>query len=170
MALSGLIWLAGALSYVIYERRWCDRVLRTSGALGAALALLLISLAASKGSYGTEFAKDFFIGLAAAVLVLVLARFEGTNALYRNSARVFADGSYSMYLVHFPFMSLLVNVVLMNQKFDASFVGYSVFLGLGIVTLMYCYGIYWMFERHTAKVRRYCLTKYKQAVSGAVRA
>jgi peptidoglycan/LPS O-acetylase OafA/YrhL len=170
MALSGLIWGAGALSYIIYERGWFAKALGTYTALGTSMTLLLFSLAVSKSNYGTDFAKDFFIGLAAASLVLVLARYEGDSAAYHKSARTLANCSYTMYLVHFPFMALLVNVILHNNKFEASFLGYSVFIGLGLVTLIYCYMIYWLFERHTGKIRRYCLSKYKQATSGALRA
>jgi peptidoglycan/LPS O-acetylase OafA/YrhL len=169
MALSGLIWLAGAFAYIIYERGWFAKALGTSIALGASMAFLLFSLAVSKGNYGTDIAKDSFIGLAAAVLVLVLAQHEGDSAIYRKSAHALANCSYTMYLVHFPFMALVVNVVLRNSKFEASFLGYSVFVALGLVTLLYCSMIYWLFERHTGTVRRYCLSKYRQAVSGALK-
>ncbi len=170
MVLSGLIWGAGALSYIIYERGWFTKALGSYIALGTSMALLFFSLVVSKSNYGSDFEKDFFIGLAAASLVLVLARFEWDSAAYHKSARTLANCSYTMYLVHFPFMALLVNVILHNSKFEASFLGYSVFIGVGLVTLIYCYMIYWLFERHTGKIRRYCLSKYRQAASGALRA
>jgi peptidoglycan/LPS O-acetylase OafA/YrhL len=170
MALSGLIWLAGAFAYFIYDRGWLAKRLRTPGALVASMALLLISLAVSKVSYGTDFSKDFFIGVTAAGLVLVLAQYEVNSAVYRKSAQALANCSYSVYLSHFPFLAMLVNVILRNEKFGASILGYSIFVALGLVTFAYSYGIYWLFERHTAAVRRYCLTKYGQVVRGTLKA
>jgi peptidoglycan/LPS O-acetylase OafA/YrhL len=170
MVLSGLIWLAGAFAYIIYDRGWFDSYCRTPLALAATALLLLISLAASKTHYGTDISKDFFIGLAAAAFVLVLARYENAPKAYAETASTLADGSYTMYLVHFPFLAVLVNIVLHNEKFDATIAGYAVFVGLGLGAIIYSYAIYWLFERHTGKLRRYCLKKYQQASRSALRA
>jgi peptidoglycan/LPS O-acetylase OafA/YrhL len=169
VALLGLIWLAGAFCYFIHDRGWCRQALTSAPALALALVLLAISLAVSKGGYGTDFAKDCLVGLASALLVLVLAEREGGTALYHKGARLLADGSYTMYLVHFPFMALLANVVLNNRKFDASLLGYSVFFSLGIAVLIYCYLVYWLFERQTATIRRYLLARYRQLTGLAVK-
>ncbi len=160
IAIYGMIWLAGAFVYIIYDRGWFATQLKSPVALGLTFLALLLSLVVSKGRYGTDFTKDFSIGIAAAALVLVLTRIDGAALSYQRAARVLADGSYTMYLVHFPFMAMLVAVVLHNQKYEASLVGYSLFVGIGAVTLIYCYGVYLLFERHTGKVRRFCLTKY----------
>ena len=164
MVAGGLIWLSGAISFLIYDLGWLHKRLHTVVAVIITTILLLIALAASKFSYGTDFTRDLFIGLAAAAWVTVLASFNQGNAIYYKCARALAESSYTIYLVHFPFLALLANVVLMNRKFDASAVGYSLFFGLGFITLLYCYLIYWLFERHTPKIRKYCLTKYREAV------
>jgi peptidoglycan/LPS O-acetylase OafA/YrhL len=169
MVLSGLIWLAGAFAYLVYDRGWFSSYLRTPIAFVATMLLLLVSLAASKSRYGTDLSKDLFIGLAAAALVLVLARYEKAPKLYEETAGILADGSYTVYLVHFPFLALLANIVLHNEKFDATIAGYTAFVGLGFGAIIYSYVIYWLFERHTGKLRRYCLKKYKQASSSALR-
>jgi peptidoglycan/LPS O-acetylase OafA/YrhL len=170
IVISGIIWLGGAIAYIIYDRGWFATQLKSPVALGVTMLGLILSLVASKGHFGTDFTKDFFIGTAAAALVLVLARFNAAASSYQKVARILADGSYTMYLVHFPFMALLATVVLHNQKFDASVVGYGIFVGLGIVTLIYCYVIYWLFERQSAKLRRFCLARYTEVVGGVVSA
>jgi peptidoglycan/LPS O-acetylase OafA/YrhL len=168
VALYGLIWLAGAASYLVYDRGWLAASFRTSFALGAAVVALFAALAISKTHYSTDFAKDCLVGLAATILVLVLSHCEsGGHALYRQFARTLADASYTIYLAHFPFLAVLASVVLGNHQFPNSAVGYAVFAGLGAAGLVYCYGVYWLFERHTAEIRRYCLTKFGRA-RGAV--
>ena len=170
IVIAGVVWLAGAATYVIYDRGWLAKQLKTPVALGLTMLALLLSLVASKGHYGTDITKDTIIGIAAAGFVLVLARFDEATGAYRAVARVLADGSYTMYLVHFPFMAFFATAILHNEKFDASVSGYSIFVGLGILTLVYCYGIYWLFERQTGKLRRFCLAKYASLAGGGVRA
>lgn len=168
MVLSGLIWLGGVLVYVAYERAWCAKFLKTRTALAVATAMLLAALAFSKGRIGSDLIKDYAVGLGSAALVLVLAQFEAQNKTYRAIAEILAEGSYTIYLVHFSFMAFLVNVALHNQKFAASWSGYAVFVCLALVTIAYCYGIYWLFERHTGTVRRYCLSMLKRTRPSAV--
>jgi peptidoglycan/LPS O-acetylase OafA/YrhL len=168
MMLSGLIWLAGAVSYIAYERAWCMELCRSRGAVFGALGLFLISLATSKTTLGTEYTRDVFIGFAAAALVLVLAnRDDDGSALYNKLARMLADNSYTIYLVHFPFMAFLINVTLANRRFDASLTGYILFISIGICTLLYCHAIYLLFERQTDNIKKYIIGKYKY-VSGRV--
>jgi peptidoglycan/LPS O-acetylase OafA/YrhL len=155
IVISGIIWLFGSIAYIIYDRGWLATQLKTPVALSVTMLALLLSLVASKGHYGTDLTKDFFIGIVTATFVLVLARFDGASRSYRKVARILADGSYTMYLVHFPFMSMLATVILHNQKFDASIAGYAIFVGLAIVTVIYCYGVYWLFERQTRLIPSY---------------
>jgi len=166
--LSGLIWLGGAIVYIAYERELFASVLRTRSALVIASLILLGALAFSKGRIGSDLVKDYAVGLGSAALVLVLAQFEGSTRAYRLLATTLADGSYTMYLVHFSFAAFLVNCILHNQKFGATVSGYLVFIGLVTVTLAYCYAIYWLFERHTGKLRRYCLSMLKNGRRSAI--
>ena len=68
--------------------------------------------------------------------------------------------------MHFPFLALLTNVLLGYQKFDPSLVTYSIFFSLAAICLAYCYLVYWLFERHTGTVRRYCLSRLSQRAAG----
>jgi len=155
----GLIWLAGALSYLVYDQGWIAVRLRTPLAVSATAVGLLAALAVSKTGYGSEFTKNLLVGLAAAPFVLTLAGCNASSVLYRRSARALANASYTVYLAHFPFLVLLGNVIVGNQRFSNSIAGYTMFVGIGICVLIYCFAMYWLFERHTDKVRRYCLAK-----------
>lgn len=166
MVLGGLIWLMGAGAYFVYDKNWLRYWRSQRFAPVAATILVLASLALSKSSHGSDFTKDFLIGVASAVLVVVLAEFKVAGRAYNVIAGVLADASYTIYLVHFPFLALLANVVLGYQKFDASLAGYSVFVSLAAACLAYCYLVYWVFERHTGSVRRYCLSRLGRRAAG----
>jgi peptidoglycan/LPS O-acetylase OafA/YrhL len=167
ITLYALIWLGGALSYFIYDRNWLSEWLRTNSCLFISIVALLAALALSKTQYGSDFVRDYLVGAAASLVVLVLSNYEYGSAVYAHLARSFANASYTIYLAHFPFIAFVASVVLRNQQFSNTAMGYTVFAGLGVVTLAYCYGVYWMFERHTGEIRRYCLAKFRRMTGKA---
>jgi peptidoglycan/LPS O-acetylase OafA/YrhL len=169
IVLGGIIWLAGAVAYLVYARGFLAAKLGTSFSLILSSFALLIALAASRMHYHIGFIPDCLIGLATATLVLVLSGRETKNKSYRAVARSVADSSYTIYLAHFPFLALLAGIVLRNQQLPNSAMGYAMFSALGAATLVYCYAVYWMFERNTAEFRRYCLSKFGLATGAAVR-
>jgi peptidoglycan/LPS O-acetylase OafA/YrhL len=167
----GLIWLAGALSYVAYDRGWFATVRRGRILLGAAMVAISVPVVASKTHYGSNFVGELAVGLSSAVLVTILASYKSeTSLIYRHLARKLADASYTIYLAHFPFLALLSSALLGNHQLPNSGEGYAVFIGFGAGTLLYCYVIYWIFERHTEVIRRYCLNKYSQATMNVTNA
>jgi peptidoglycan/LPS O-acetylase OafA/YrhL len=158
----GGVWLLGTLCFFLHDRSDLKKFLRLRLALLLSLASLFLALLFSKSSYGNAIARDYAVGLAAAFVVLTLAARSGNGAtlLYKRFAHAIAESSYTLYLAHFPFLAAVVNVILLNHKFQPTLGGYTVMLLLGAITLIYCYGVYWLFERHTATVRRYCIHKF----------
>jgi peptidoglycan/LPS O-acetylase OafA/YrhL len=158
----GGVWLFGTVCFFLHDRSDLKKFLQLRLALLLSLASLFLALLFSKTSYGSNIARDYAVGLAAAFVVLTLAARSGSGAtlLYKRFAHTIAESSYTLYLTHFPFLAAVVNVILLNHKFQPTLGGYSVMLLLGAVTLIYCYGVYWLFERHTATVRRYCIHKF----------
>lgn len=156
----GAIWLLGSLSFFAYRRGYLKRALQTLWVRLAAAIVFGLALWFSKSSFGSDIAKDYAVGAGATLVVLALAASEGVGHLYAKLSKLMAESSYTLYLAHFPFIAVVVNVVLLNRKFDANIAGYAMFLLVGCLTLIYCYGVYWLFERNTAIVRRYCLNKF----------
>lgn len=155
----GAIWLLGALSFIVVDRNYCKGILRNPWMRVFAFVALGLALGFSKSSFGADAAKDYAVGIAATLVALVLATMQGGGALYARLSKLIAESSYTLYLAHFPFIAVVVDMVLLNRKFDATPGGYAVFALVGGLTLTYCYGVYWLFERHTGAVRRYCLNK-----------
>ena len=169
MILYFLIWLFGAVAYAIYDRELLHTIFRTRSALAISAALFLVSLAISKGGFAPELHNDILIGITSAILVLLLATRGCEIGLYNKIARVLADGSYTMYLFHFPFLAFIASVFLANQKFPNSIRGYLVYLVIATVSVAYCHGMYWLFERHTGSIRRYCIRQLKKNLASRSR-
>jgi peptidoglycan/LPS O-acetylase OafA/YrhL len=160
--LYGSVWLLGSAAYTVYERGWLRTLTQTMWFGFASFGMLALSLAVSKAAPGSDFQKDFLIGLATTFVVLSIAGRNTTSQIYESVAHVAAECSYTTYLVHFPFLAVLVTLVLHNEKFQPTWLGYGVFALTGIVALAYSYAIYWLFERRTGAVRRLVLNKYQQ--------
>lgn len=162
MVLDGLVWLFGSAAFIIHRQKYFQPLLRRRFMLPIALGFLVFMLAISKTAVLSDLFKDYAVGLGSTLLVLVLAAIgkKPASALYARCAHSIAESSYTIYLAHFPFIAVIVNVILANRKFDGGISGYIVFVLLAAITLAYCYGVYWLFERHTGRVRRYCLNRY----------
>jgi peptidoglycan/LPS O-acetylase OafA/YrhL len=155
----GAIWFLGAVGFIVVKRKYCQAILRNAAVRVFAFAALGLALGYSKSAFDIDTAKDYAVGIAATLVVLVLATMRGGGAIYARLSKPIAESSYTLYLAHFPFVAVVVNVVLLNRKFDATLGGYAVFALVGGLTVTYCYGVYWLFERNTGAVRRYCLSK-----------
>jgi peptidoglycan/LPS O-acetylase OafA/YrhL len=166
IAMSGVIWLGGAFSYIAYEKRWGYRFFRNPLTMPLGAGLFILSVIWSKSGGNPTFYRDLPVGIATVLLVSLLAARQSSSLIYHKFGKTIAEASYSIYLVHFPFLALLAAGLLHYTKFSNSITGYLVFLGLGTVTLSYCFSIYWLFERNTGRVRRYCMGKYLGRIRG----
>ena len=112
IVLYGSVWLLGSVAYKIYERGWLKVQMEAKWFSFASFGLLALSLGMSKTAHGSEFQKDFFIGLATTLVVLSIAGRNTSNRIIRKAARAAADCLYTTYLVHFPFLAVLVTLIL----------------------------------------------------------
>jgi len=104
----GLIWLAGAIAGVIstnarllpFLTRISVRILAISVLLGALGALGAAKVA--RRSIG-----DLEFGLIVACCLPILAHMPSPGGWYRRIARSTSEISYTLYLTHFPLLSLL---------------------------------------------------------------
>jgi peptidoglycan/LPS O-acetylase OafA/YrhL len=89
-------------------------------------------------------------------LLLISIEFNPPNFKWANRPLILlSDMSYTLYLVHFPILTLIVTAVLNNPQLERT--TYNITLSLGIALLIFAstYLMYYLFERNTGKVRRY---------------
>jgi peptidoglycan/LPS O-acetylase OafA/YrhL len=95
------------------------------------------------------------LGIAFAVWMLALTGSWRREGWLSRISSGLSEISYTLYVVHFPILFGVAAVLLEGHQFRADWVGYSWFFGLTLVTLAIAAGMWWAFERNTAKVRRW---------------
>ncbi|MBY0406822.1 MAG: hypothetical protein K2Q01_03960, partial [Rickettsiales bacterium] len=162
----GLIWVLGLVTFFYCESpRWKLPVWFT-------LPLFFASLAVSRlkpeevehAGRLVRFGYDAFIGVAYALLLSSLYAKQKTYLPWARLHRVLADFSYTLYLVHFPL--LIVLVAGLHDRFgvrflvqpDAAGIGY--FMALCAVLMAYAFVFSRLTEAHTQRVRAWLSRRF----------
>ncbi len=155
-----VIWLLGVFSYFLAKKEIKFKVFKYISVF-VFIALLTVSrfdalyfvLDGVSGLY-IDFLTDFLLGVSYG---FVLICFYGVESYFSSSFNSFlASFSYSLYLVHFPFIVFVVAVL--NQLFGVGFLlqpdyySYLYFICLSVFLLLLSYFIYYITERHTKKI------------------
>jgi len=144
----GMIWVAGVAA------AWCSRREALARMLGAnplrigAVTVLIAVLVASK----TPFVGDLRLGLAVALILPVVAHLPSPGGVYTAMARGLSEISYTLYLTHFPFLTLIVLVGIAPMKWPPSTIAASVFIALLFAAIAWAAVVWWCFERNTDRV------------------
>ena len=115
-----------------------------------ACLLFLATLAASR----LHLANDFMIGTAFFVYLICLLQ-RKTSGVSGATARWsinMSEQSYTLYLAHMPFIVFIMSGV-WARRLEPSFGNFAIYLGLVIVTYLYAFLLYFLFERRTGWVR-----------------
>ena len=104
----------------------------------------------------TPFETNFALGISFAIFLYMLAhaRQPITNILYQRTATLFSKFSYTLYLVHLPFLTLLTGFLIRPwHPWRKDMI--HVFEAAALVALAYGYSylFYLLFERNTNRVR-----------------
>jgi peptidoglycan/LPS O-acetylase OafA/YrhL len=78
---------------------------------------------------------------------------------YRSLARGAAEISYSLYLTHFPLLTLIIMIELSPFRFQPGLLGIVIYLGLLSTVVAWAVVFWWCFERHTDRLFRYLSTQ-----------
>ncbi|WP_082874754.1 acyltransferase [Burkholderia sp. MSMB1589WGS] len=155
-----VVWLLGL---VVLAVEWTggSRIDRYFNALWPiATAFLLIALILSKTGHNQRAnsgVDDLLIGLAFASLCAVLvsrADAKRTRAWFDNLSNTLADFSFSLYLSHFPLVILIGALFYTEGRMRLSAISIAIYFGWLAFLLIFGWIIWWIFERHTAAVRR----------------
>jgi peptidoglycan/LPS O-acetylase OafA/YrhL len=147
------IWLLGAIVLIVPRPR-----------LGSTLRWLAVA-AYVPIVYLCSYAQTIFSVaadciLAAATAMLIWALMSASQAAPAASKRVrFSRGlarfSYTLYVVHFPLLTLIAGLLIGKERWLPTFLHIATALGVLAVTLAYAYGIALLTEFHTGAVRNW---------------
>jgi peptidoglycan/LPS O-acetylase OafA/YrhL len=113
------------------------------------------TLAASKMNHW--FGSDAAVGLAFAAWMLALTGKQRFPSWVDRSVTGLSEISFTLYVFHFPLLFFVSTVVLEGKQFSADAQGFLWFCGLTVVTLATSALMWWLFERNTARVRKWIL-------------
>jgi peptidoglycan/LPS O-acetylase OafA/YrhL len=154
----GLIWLLGYGAFLLqrHAKSQPNRI-RLMTILGS-LVLLAVALISPVlfGLHGIG--QDALTGVAFALLLVPLSSLNVWNFV-AQPARLFAGFSYTLYVVHFPFLSFLMCAVIRNRRFEPGAEGLCVFAILFTAAMVYAYLIALIFERNTSEIQAWLVRK-----------
>ncbi len=153
LLVAGSIWVAGAAAAWLVGRERLAPPLRHPASRLLALAIVAVGLGVTR-RLPESLTGDLVFGFAVAVALPVAVMLPSFGRLYRTVARIAAEGSYTLYLTHFPFVTLLVMVGLAPYRFQPGPAGALVYAGLLVAALAWAAAVWWCFERNTDRLFR----------------
>lgn len=147
-----LIWLFGvAILYSAKNFKFPDKHKNLLTLFAIALVLVAISCSLLL-SIDLLYIADIIVGIAASILIYALVQHNepiDQNHIYPRTVHALANFSYSLYLLHVPFLVFLTALLLKNERWQPdllhSFYGVILF----VVTIIYAYGISYFTEAKT---------------------
>jgi peptidoglycan/LPS O-acetylase OafA/YrhL len=147
------VWAAGAAARWFAENPNLEPVFRQkilSAAILAVSGLVFVYGKIHGGESGT-----LVLGFAVATALPFVAHLPNAGKTYNRLGESLAKISYSLYLVHFPFISLVVLVWIAPYRRNFGFVGLAMFVLIFVAAVCWSTLIWWCFERRTDSVFRY---------------
>lgn len=112
------------------------------------------------------FISEVGIATSFALIINSLIFYEKNtvNRYYRRISHVFADFSYSLYLLHFPLLyvlnAILIKYVGIKDIQIDTFKGVLVFFCILIIVYIYSFFIYFFTEKYTAPLQQFFLYRF----------
>lgn len=147
----GFIWLLGVPVWCFARKPWAmelagNRWWQWITALG-----FLGVLAASKTT--SIFGSDYAVGIAFALWMPSLLGTWAKPGWWRQLGSGLSAISYTLYVVHFPFLFLIAATHLAGRQFPPDAAGLFWFGGLSLASLGLAVVMWWLFERRTDSIR-----------------
>jgi peptidoglycan/LPS O-acetylase OafA/YrhL len=147
LLMAGIVWLAGALA----ARVQSSALFRDNYVRAALVVAIVATLYLTKQSDADAWTKIVF-GIAVALALPALAQLPTFGRRYRILARAAAEVSYTVYLTHFSFLTLIAFTSLAPPRFHPGFAGAFLYIGLFLAALVWAAILWWCFERHTDRL------------------
>jgi len=151
------IWLLGA-AVAALEDRPLGAVF--SGWMVGLPSVLVCGLLLHLSRYRPETAgTELGIGFALAAAAPWVMRVVKLRPAAGKVAAFFSDFSYTLYVAHFSFMAFVWCAFFHSERLAPGSRGFARFVFIAVLVVAYSYGLSWLFERNTDKLRRF-LTRW----------
>ena len=155
-----LIWMAGFVVMCVWSRIRISKSGSQVAYLLLSSAVLIACLAAARSGRLTPRSADLAVGLAFGMFLFGVLQAEirvTDKGAYLRGARMFAGFSYTLYVLHFPFLLFLRAWLVPGQRWRPDGVHLLCAAGIGVITLAFSWLLALFTEHKTADVRRLVL-------------
>jgi peptidoglycan/LPS O-acetylase OafA/YrhL len=146
----GIVWIAGAAAAWCTRRAELSSFLRHFSTRITAISLLF-SAVVLPASWPNALG-DTGLGIAVALTLPVLATLPSGARSFSVFARASSEISYTLYLTHFPLLTLIVLVGLAPNRFPPCAFAAALYGALFSVALIWAAAVWWCFEHNTDRI------------------
>jgi peptidoglycan/LPS O-acetylase OafA/YrhL len=148
----GVIWVGGGFAAWISQRPSFLTCMKAPVTRFMGIALVCAALIVSKSS--TAKFADLGLGVVAAFSLPVIAHLPSPTNWFKSICRGMSEVSYTLYLTHFPFVTLIVLTGFAPTKWQPSASGLGMYLALLAAAIVWAGIVWWIFERNTNRLYR----------------
>lgn len=153
LAMSISIWLMGGLVYLVIKNNFfLKRYLKLKFVLSILSFIAVLTLIRFKTC--PNIFNDFSLGIVTSFMLCFFSKIPMKNLNLRTITKHFSNISYTVYLTHLSFAILLITI-LYSHPVVFSTVNFLYYLLILVIILLYCYFIYFCFERNTTTIKVY---------------
>lgn len=161
------IWLIGAFGYFIIPQK--STVLKYATFILSCVFLCILQLSSEGGKTipllheSRIFSELIFSSVFCLFMVQLVLNIPSNKIsikLNRVGTRL-AAFSYTLYLTHIPVRDILIHLGAPKSQ-ELSIYSVSLYIAWLLLALVVAYGIYWIFERNTSKVKMFIKAKISQ--------
>jgi peptidoglycan/LPS O-acetylase OafA/YrhL len=125
------------------------------------ITYILLFFFLAKSHLAELIASDYLLGFATSALLLCLLshQSESSDSFWVRTSRTGARFSYTLYVVHMPFLLLLAAMTVHSNRWSPSFPNLTIGLCELALTILYAFLVARATEFHTDQVRRWIESK-----------
>jgi peptidoglycan/LPS O-acetylase OafA/YrhL len=152
-----VVWVAGFVVAVLWGKLQWSKIGWQAVYLLASSAALIACLVASRTGKFTPFESDLWVGLTFSVFLLAVLQLSTkmtVSQTYSQVAHLLARFSYSLYVLHFPFLFFLRAWLVPGERWQPD--GRHLFYGtgIGLATVAFAWVVALGTEFRTTEIRR----------------
>jgi peptidoglycan/LPS O-acetylase OafA/YrhL len=151
LLIAGSIWVAGALAGWCVNSRCAVKASQSLLARFAGLIVFFVALAGAK-SAADGLVNDMLLGVAVALVLPVLAHLPAPGRIYQVTSRALSEISYTLYLTHFPFLTLIIFSGFAPGRLPPGLESWVIYVSLAAVNMLWAGALWCCFERHTDRL------------------
>ncbi len=129
---------------------------------GASVLVFFGALCATHVWRSSPALADGCCSVAFGALLYGVCRADIQSFVVRRASLFFSRISYTMYLVHFPFVACVVVAILSGRVLEPSSLAFAMYFGVLIAAVVFSVLVYACFEKHTGRIQRWLLVRVKE--------